>query len=220
MDDLEWQAAVGAAGDISADIERAGWSAPAERRDELRAISPKWWREVEKICTLYCQSGGTRQFPPELAYRLADLAGVIAAGHMPEMVELAQKATTHAGRPGKTEGEIRSIQVAITYCKAARSSGVYNKATNTRIHIEDVDPVGTIVRFYGLRGRSSVSKWLKQKIAPLEFGEQFASAEGLTELLAQHGELYRRFGRSYSRAHDETLQETSPPVRARKAPGM
>ena len=110
---------------------------------------------------------GGHHHPPismDLIQRMANLAGELAVGHIPSSVGFV--ATRGNPKPGPVE--VNCIRLAVAYCQAASSEGMFGPDGGS-MKIDDVDAKKTICDWFGVR-LSTVRGWIK-KYPPANFGD-------------------------------------------------
>jgi hypothetical protein len=154
-----------------------------------------WWAAVQCLLLRYAREmarpgapsldsrGRPAIFPPELAARIAGLAGYLAVGSIPSPI--SEAATV--GRPAIGPSELQYIGWAVAYRDACRPEGIEHEGQ--MIRILDPAPIRTLTQWYGVRKRT-VQGWLSRH--PRAFlGVNSINAEVLTTWTQRAGRQYR-----------------------------
>jgi hypothetical protein len=162
------------------------------RKNKTGNACRAWWAAVETVLRLYERNAvdgfkSNTPLPAELISDLKSLAGFLAVGKIPRLIELVRK----EGRTKPTPPERLDMIIAILYVAAAKDGIRRNGRT---MKIIDPSPIKTVANAYRVEKRT-VQKWYR------EYSVDIASAipldsTNLKKLLLIAGEQYQKIGRS------------------------
>lgn len=152
-----------------------------------------WWSTVSRVWKLYALSVA-RAAPPtpppaDLANIMADLAGYLAVGQIPDPIRDAAS----EGRRNPGPDEARDIGFAVAYHRAARPGLMHN---GVLLKLDDRHPTKTIAAKYNV-APSTVRKW-NRSYEPAFLGTNSVTVEILENLMSKAAARYRAAGRSHS----------------------
>jgi hypothetical protein len=153
-----------------------------------------WWSTINELLKEYSRSIASHVIheppPAEVVEVLAELAGELAVGRIPEPIRKAAS----EGRTRPTPRERRTIGMAVVYWCACQPEGIEHNGV--RIMIDDPDPVEHIHLWFGAHKRT-IQDWIK-KHPPVFLGVNDVNADTIRHLTIQAARQYRDRGRSHA----------------------
>jgi hypothetical protein len=153
----------------------------------------EWWGATESALRMYRieLAGGRVLYPPplEILEGLENMAGYLAIGQMPGVVDDAISEGNHTAGPG----ERRDIGIAVAYMMAA-TDGI--KHAGEQIIITDKHHNKTVCDAFGIH-RNTALGW-RRTYKPAFPDLHPINGEILRSLMREAGERYKRAGRSRS----------------------
>lgn len=151
-----------------------------------------WWNAVNELLKEYSRSIASHAIheppPAEAVEVLAELAGDLAVGHIPDPIRRAAS----EGRTRPTPRERRTIGMAVVYWRACQPEGFEHNGV--RITIDDPDPIERIHLWFGAHKRT-IQDWIR-KHPPAFLGVNDVNAGTIQHLTFQAAQQYRVRGRS------------------------